>query len=104
MNTTTDSKSEKKELKKQEKRQQRKQKKNALVMTHDQSQFWITQKQFWQWVREGVIVKLSDGPLTGHFVRENEEKMVVLANTVLNLSCPNHLNEALTQRRMVGRR
>jgi len=103
MNPISDRKIEKKEQKKKEKREKRKLKRNALVVTHDNSQFWTTQKQFWQWMREGVIVKTSDGPLTGHFVRENEEKMVLLANMILNLSCPNHLNEALSQRRIVGR-
>lgn len=77
----------------------KKQKKNALILCRDSNRFWTTQKQFWQWVREGVVVKTADKPLTGGFVRENEEKMVVVANTVLNLSCPNHLREALSQRR-----
>ena len=79
---------------------QKKQKKNALVICPDKNRFWTTQKQFWQWIREGVIVKTDDSPLTGNLVRENEDKMVVLANTVLNLTCPNHLHEALAQRRL----
>ena len=98
--TKLDKKVEKKEKKKAEKRK----KKNALIVCHDNSQFWTTQKQFWQWLREGVIVQVSDGPLAGRFVRDDQEKMVILANTVLNLSCPNHLTEALSQRRMAGRR
>jgi hypothetical protein len=63
--------------------------------------FWTTQKQFWQWVREGVIVKTDDYPLTGSFVRDHDELLVVLSNTVLNLGCPNHLREALRSRRML---
>ena len=86
-----------KKLRKQLKRQ----KKNAVVVCRDNSQFWTTQKQFWQWVREGKIVKTSDGPLAGQFVNENEEKYIVLANTVLNMSCPNHIREALAQRKLV---
>ena len=103
MDTKAQEKALKREQKKDEKRQKRKQKKNALVITHDKIEFWTTQKQFWQWIREGIIVKTADGPLCGHFVRENEEKMVVLSNTVLNLACPNHLNEALSQKRLAKR-
>ena len=71
-----------------------------MIICHDNNRFWTTQKQFWQWTREGVVVKTGDAPLTGRFVREHEEKMIILANTVLNLACPNHLREVLYQRRL----
>ena len=74
-------------------------KRTALIICRDRKQFWTTQTQFWQWFREGIVVKLDDHPLTGAFVRENEELMVLLANTVLNLAHPNHLREALITRR-----
>lgn len=74
-------------------------KRTALIICRDRKQFWTTQAQFWQWFREGIVVKLDDHPLTGAFVRENEELMVLLANTVLNLAHPNHLREALITRR-----
>jgi hypothetical protein len=77
----------------------KKKKKNALIMCHDGKEFWTTQTEFWQWVRESVVVKLSDAPLRGQFIRRNEEYNVVLGNTVLNLKCPNHLSEALAARR-----
>jgi uncharacterized Zn finger protein len=80
------------------------QKKNALVLCRDGGKFWTTQKQFWQWAKTGVVIKTGDKPLTGIFVREDEEKMVVIASTVLNLSCPNHLREAISQRRYACRR
>jgi hypothetical protein len=73
--------------------------KSALVLCRDQKQFWTTQKQFWQWIREGVVVKITDKPLSGAFLREHEELMVLLSNTVLNLAHPNHLREALLSRR-----
>ena len=76
-----------------------KRKRTALIICRDRKQFWTTQAQFWQWFREGVVIKLDDHPLTGSFVRENEELMVLLANTVLNLAHPNHLCEALLARR-----
>ena len=74
------------------------------MICRDRKQFWTTQAQFWQWVREGVVVKVQDRPLTGAFRREHEELMVLLSNTVLNLAAPNHLREALLSRRMRARR
>lgn len=88
-----------KEKKKQQKKK-KKAKKTALVICQNRKQFWTTQTQFWQWVREAVVVKTGDAPLTGIFAREHEELMVVLSNTVLNLARPNHLREALLSRRM----
>ncbi len=78
----------------------KKKKKTALIICRDRKEFWTTQTQFWQWVREGVIAKTSDHPLTGQFAREHEELMVVWSNTVLNLAHPNHVREALMSRRL----
>lgn len=85
-------------MSKKEKKQ--KKKRTALVICRDRKQFWTTQTQFWQWVREGVVVKTQDSPLTGAFSREHEELMVMLSNTVLNLAHPNHVREALASRRI----
>ena len=82
------------------KKEKKKKKRTALIVCRDRKEFWTTQAQFWQWVREGVVVKTGDKPLEGNFVREDEEKMVVLSNTVLNLAHPNHLREALLSRRL----
>jgi hypothetical protein len=82
------------------KKEKKKKKKTALVVCRDRKQFWTTQAQFWQWVREGIVVKTEDNPLTGAFAREHEELMVVLSNTVLNLAHPNHVREALAARRL----
>ena len=82
------------------KAEKRKAKRTALVVCRDRKEFWTTQAQFWQWVRDGVVVKTGDKPLAGAFVREAEELNVILGNTVLNLSRPNHLREALLSRRM----
>jgi hypothetical protein len=81
------------------KKTKKKKKRTALVVCRDRKQFWTTQTQFWQWVREGVVVKTHDQPLTGAFLREHEELMVMLSNTVLNLAHPNHMREALASRR-----
>ena len=85
---------------KAEKRKAKKRKRTALIICRDRKQFWTTQSQFWQWVRESVVEKTGDAPLTGRFNREHEELMVVLSNTVLNLAHPNHLREALLARRV----
>jgi hypothetical protein len=82
------------------KEKRKKRKKTALVVCRDRKEFWTTQAQFWQWVREGVVVKTGERPLTGAFQREHAELMVMLSNTVLNLAHPNHLREALLSRRI----
>ena len=88
--------------KKQKKK--KKKKKTARVICRDRKEFWTTQTQFWQWVREGVVTKTEDSPLTGAFVREDEELMVVFSNTVLNLAHPIHMGEALRARRLALQR
>lgn len=92
--------------KKQEKlkKKKKKKKKTALVICRDRKEFWTTQTQFWQWVREGIVTKTQDKPLTGAFVREHEELMVVFSNTVLNLAHPIHMGEALRARRLALQR
>ncbi len=82
------------------KAEKRKKRRTALVVCRDRRQFWTTQAQFWQWVRDGVVVKTGDRPLSGAFVQEAEELNVILGNTVLNLSRPNHLREAMLSRRI----
>jgi hypothetical protein len=84
---------------KQKDKKKRRKKKTALVVCRNRKEFWTTQTQFWQWVREGVVVKTGEAPLTGGFVRENEELMILLGNTVLNLAHPNHIREAMLSRR-----
>ncbi|GAC1446432.1 MAG: hypothetical protein NVSMB56_05050 [Pyrinomonadaceae bacterium] len=75
-------------------------KRTALVICRNRKQFWTTQKQFWQWVRDGIIIKTDEQPLTGCFQREHEELLVVIGNTVLNLAHPNHIRETLAARRI----
>jgi hypothetical protein len=83
------------------KERRKKQKRTALVICRDATQFWTTQAQFWQWVRELKIVKVKDHPLTGKFKLPYEESMVVLGNAVLNLAHRNHLKEVLSSRRFI---
>ena len=90
---------ERKDEKKKEERKAKKKKNNALVLCQDGKSYWTTQKQFWQWFRDRIIVKEGDYPLRGRFTDSHHEKMVVIGTTVLNLACPNHLQEALYARR-----
>jgi hypothetical protein len=85
---------------KEKKERKKRRKHTALIVCRHAKPFWTTQAQFWQWARERTITKIQDRPLTGVFVREDEELMVVLSNTVLNLANPNHLREALSSRRL----
>lgn len=85
--------------KKTKKKTSKKKKKNALIICRDGNEFWTTQDQFWQWVRERIIVKSGDRPLRGKFVRESAQFDVVLGNAVLNLTHRNHLTEVLYSRR-----
>jgi len=80
-------------------KKKKRKKKTALVVCRDRKEFWTTQTQFWQWVREGIVTKTGDSPLTGSFNREHEELLVLVSNTVLNLAHPNHMREALLSRR-----
>jgi hypothetical protein len=87
-----------------EKKEKRKKRKHTalIICQHSNSKpFWTTQAQFWQWARERVIIKIQDRPLTGVFVHEHEELLVILSNTVLNLANPNHIREALLSRRLM---
>ena len=97
---TTSKVKEKSSSQQSAKKKKRKKKKTALVVCRDRKEFWTTQAQFWQWVREGIVTKTGEQPLTGLFKREHEELMVVLSNTVLNLAHPNHMREALLSRKI----
>lgn len=88
----------------QVKRQIKKRKRTARIICRDSREYWTTQAQFWQWVREFKVVKMHHNPLTGAFVREHEETMVVLGSAILNLAQPNHLNEVLSSRKYLKRR
>lgn len=78
----------------------KKKKRTARVICRDGKEFWTTQSQFWQWMRDGVVHQTADHPATGILIRENEEYMVLFNHTVLNLAYPIHLSEALRSRRL----
>jgi hypothetical protein len=80
---------------------QKKRKKSALIISRHRKRFWTTQKQFWQWSREGIVVKTNDYPLTGTFVRDDDETLVVIQKMVLNFSNPVHLREVLASKQLM---
>jgi hypothetical protein len=86
------------------KKDKKRKKRTALVVCHDGKQFWTTQAEFWQWVREQTVVKAGDNPLTGFFRNEDAERLVLLNHTVLNLAAPNHLRESMLARRLSRKR
>lgn len=88
----------------QRKSENKKRKRTARIICRNQNEYWTTQTQFWQWVRELKVIKLHHNPLTGVFVREDEESLVILSNTILNVAHPNHLRESLSSRRQMKRR
>ena len=59
------------------------------------NEFWTTQKQFWTWVREGIVTYLSDEPLTGKFEGRREKLLVLVNHVVLDESVPEHKAEVL---------
>jgi hypothetical protein len=70
------------------------------VLCIGSKQFWTTQAQFWQWVRDGIVVKLHDDPLTGHFASDHRDTSVLIGHTILDLAYPNHLQEVMEARRL----
>jgi hypothetical protein len=82
----------------------KKKKRTARVICRDGKEFWTTQSQFWQWIRDGVVNQTDDHPATGILIRENEEYMVLFNHTILNLAYPIHISEALRSRRLGLRR
>lgn len=89
---------------KKKKKLSRKTKKTALVICRDRNHFWTTQQQFWQWLRDGIIVKTQDKPLTGAFIRKHEESMVSINHTILNIANKNHVGEVLNSKKYAIRR
>ena len=75
-------------------------KKTALIVCNNGKEYWITQKQFWNMVREGVVVQTGDQPLTGRFRGRDDQLLITLAHTVLNKATPIHTGEVLGASRL----
>ena len=70
-------------------------KKTARIVCVNENEFWTTQKQFWQWVREGLVEVTGQGPLTGRFGGRREKLLVMVRHVILDQGSPNHKQEVL---------
>ena len=70
-------------------------KKTARIVCANDNEFWTTQKQFWQWVREGLVDVTGQHPLTGRFAGKREKLLVMVRHVILDKSNPNHKQEVL---------
>lgn len=78
----------------------KKRKKSAKVVGRGRD-YWTTAAEFWEWQRQGLLVKTGDSPLTGSWVRGGGQHLVLLSHTVLDRRCPHHLRHALESRKFV---
>jgi hypothetical protein len=79
-------------------------KKTALIVCNNEKQYWITQKQFWSMVREGVVVQTGDFPLTGRFRGRDDQLLITIQHTVLSKATPHHTREVLSSKRWMKTR
>jgi hypothetical protein len=70
-------------------------KKTARIVCANENEFWTTQKQFWQWVREGLVDVTGQNPLTGRFAGKREKLLVMVRHVILDKGSPNHKQEVL---------
>ena len=70
-------------------------KKTARIVCSNDNEFWTTQKQFWQWVREGLVDVTGQSPLTGKFGGKREKLLVMVRHMILDNACPEHKQEVL---------
>lgn len=70
-------------------------KKTAKIVCANENEFWTTQKQFWQWVREGLVDVTGQHPLTGRFAGKREKLLVMIRHVILDKGSPNHKQEVL---------
>jgi hypothetical protein len=70
-------------------------KKTARIVCTNDNEFWTTQKQFWLWVREGLVDVTGQNPLTGRFGGRREKLMIMVRRVILDAASPNHKQEVL---------
>ena len=75
-------------------------KKTALIICNDGKEYWITQKQFWNMVREKVVEQTGDQPLQGKFRGRDDQLLITVNHTVLNHATPIHTGEVLQTARL----
>ena len=75
--------------------QNRPRRKTARVVCASNKEFWTTQKQFWEWVREGIVTQTGDRPLTGKFEGRREKLLILVNHIVLDQAAPEHKGSVL---------
>lgn len=70
-------------------------KKTARIVCTNEKEFWTTQKQFWLWVREGLVDVTGQNPLTGRFGGKREKLLVMVRHVILDNASPEHKEEVL---------
>ena len=75
-------------------------KKTALIVCQNSKEYWVTQKKFWNLVREGVVVQTGNDPLTGNFRGRDDQLLIMIQHTILNQATPLHTSEVLSARRI----
>ena len=78
-----------------EQRPKPRQRKTARVVCANHNEFWTTQKQFWDWVRDAIVTQTGDNPLTGRFEGRREKLIVMVNHVLLDNSVPEHKAEVL---------
>lgn len=73
-------------------------KRSAKVICYEGA-VWVSPKQFWHWVRDGLVEYVSEPPLTGKFQGQRDQFLVSVGHTLLNITCPEHLQAVLLARR-----
>lgn len=75
----------------------------VLVSSRGGKHDWTTQAEFRRRVRERVVVKTQDNPLTGVFQRRDEGLTILPHHTPPDLAAPKHLRESISARGMIRR-
>ena len=70
-------------------------KKTARIVCANDNEFWTTQRQFWTWVKEGLVDVTGQQPLTGRFGGKREKLLVTVRHVILDNASPNHKQEVL---------
>lgn len=65
---------------------------------------WISPRQFWLLVRDGLVEYQSEPPLTGKFRGRPDDFLVTVNHTILDLSCPEHRASVVLAKRQMKRR
>jgi hypothetical protein len=81
----------------------KKNKKSARVVGRGRD-YWTTVDEFWNWQKQGLIVKTGDNPLTGVWVDSAPHPRVLINHMILDRRCPSHLAEVLQSRNLVRKK